>query len=316
MSSVEVLSMDLAVAVYPFILMLISYFLVFLHDQNFKLLAFICNPFEILFSKWKSNFVFNTTTINTFAAFFNLSNIKFFSICFDILTPVKVLQFYSPQQVNSSWRLYYDPTIKYFSQQHRWYAIIALAITLVFIIIPILILLFYSTRVFHKFLSILPQRWQLFLHAFVDSLQGCYKYGTEPGTRDCRWYVPMLYICRLVITFMYGISLNGAISSYGAMMITIFVIMTIIIDPFKSSLQYLSSSILTFILLIACFCVSFIGAVMANERGNTITSYVLNLLSVTISSLPLFYVAIIAMHWISSRLCLHDKFRALGFRIT
>ena len=146
MSSVEVLSMDLAVAVYPFILMLFSYFLVSLHDQNFKLLAFICNPFEILFSKWQSNFVFNTTTINTFAAFFNLSNIKFFSICFDILTPVKVYQFYSPLQVNSSWRLYYDPTIKYFSQQHRWYSIIALVIAFVFIIIPLLVLLFYSTR--------------------------------------------------------------------------------------------------------------------------------------------------------------------------
>ncbi len=148
MSSVEVLSMDLAVAVYPFILMLFSYFLVSLHDQNFKLLAFICNPFEILFSKWQSNFVFNTTTINTFAAFFNLSNIKFFSICFDMLTPVKVYQFYSPLQVNSSWRLYYDPTIKYFSQQHRWYSIIALVIAFVFIIIPLLVLLFYSTRKF------------------------------------------------------------------------------------------------------------------------------------------------------------------------
>ncbi len=316
MSSLAVLSMDLAIAMYPLLLMLFSYLLVSLHDQNFKLLTFICKPFKILFSRWKSNFAINTSTINTFAAFFFLSNIKFFSICFDMLTQVKVYQFYSPLQVNSSWRLYYDPTIKYFSQEHRWYAIIALVITLVFIIIPILILLFYSTRVFHKFLSILPQRWQLFLHAFVDSLQGCYKDGTEAGTRDCRWYVPMLYICRLVITFMYGISLNGAISSYGAMMITIFVIMTIIIDPFKSSLQYLSSSILTFILLIACFCVSFVGAVMANEIGNTITSYVLNLLSVTISSLPLFYVAIIAMHWISSHLCLHDKFRALGFRIT
>ncbi len=146
MSSVEVLSMDLAVAVYPFILMLFSYFLVSLHDQNFKLLAFICNPFEILFSKWQSNFVLNTTTINTFAAFFYLSNIKFFSICFDILTPVKVHQFYSPLQVNSSWRLYYDPTIKYFSQQHRWYSIIALVIAFVFIIIPLLVLLFYSTR--------------------------------------------------------------------------------------------------------------------------------------------------------------------------
>ncbi len=99
-------------------------------------------------------------------------------------------------------------------------------------------------------------------------------------------------------------------------MIIIFVIMTILIDPFKSTLNYLSSSILIFILLIACFCASFIGAVMAEERGKAITSYSLNLLPVKLSFLPLFYVAIIAMHWIRSHLRLHDRLTELGSRIT
>ncbi len=241
----------------------------------------------------------------------NLSNIKFFSICFDILTPVKVYQFYSPLQVNSSWRLYYDPTIKYFSKEHRWYAIIALVIAFVFIIIPLLVLFLYSTRVFHKFFSILPQRWQLFLHVFVDSIQGCYKDGTEPGTRDCRWYVPMLYILRFLIMFIYGLTLNAAFFPYGVMMITIFVVMTILIDIFKSSLKYLSSSILIFLLLIGSFFVSNIGAIMADEESNTITSSMFYLLTVTMSSLPLIYVAIIAIHWISSHLCLRNKIREL-----
>ncbi len=311
MSSLEVLSLDLAVAVYPLFLIIFSYFLVTLHDQNFKLLTFICKPFKMLFSKWQSNFAIKTSTVNAFAAFFYLSNIKFFSICFDILTPVKVYQFYSPLQVNSSWRLYYDPTIKYFSKEHRWYALIALVIAFVFIIIPLLVLFLYSTRVFHKFLSILPQRWQLFLHVFVDSIQGCYKDGTEPGTRDCRWYVPMLYILRFLIMFIYGLTLNAAFFPYGVMMITIFVVMTILIDPFKSSLKYLSSSILIFILLIGSFFVSNIGAIMADEESNTITSYMFYLLTVTMSSLPLIYVAIIAIHWISSHLCLRNKIREL-----
>ncbi len=126
----------------------------------------------------------------------------------------------------------------------------------------------------------------------------------------------MLYIYRLLITFIYGLTLDVAFFCYGAIMIIIFVIITILIDPFKSSLKYLSSSILIFILLIACFCVSIIGAVMAEERGNAITSYSLNLLPVTLSFLPLFYVAIIVMHWISSHLRLHDRFRELGSRTT
>ncbi len=308
MSFLEVLSLDLAVAVYPLLLMLFSCFLVTLHDQNFTLLKCLFKPFKMLFSKWQSNFAIKTSTVNVFATFLFLSNTKFFSICFDMLTPVKVHQFYSPLQVNSSWRLNYDPTIKYFSQQHRWYAIIALVIAFVFIIIPLLVLLFYSTRVFHKFLSILPQRWQLFLHAFVDSLQGCYKDGTELGTRDCRWFVPMLYFCRLVLMLIYSITLNAVYFPYGTIIITVFAIVTINIDPFKSSLKHLSSSMLVFILLTASFYVSAIGAVMAEEKGDTFTSYMFYLLTVAMSSLPLIYVVIIAIHWINRHLHLHNYF--------
>ncbi len=310
-SSLEVLSMELAVAVYPLLLMLFSYFLVTLHDQNFKLLTFIYKPFKILFSTWQSNFAIKTSTVNAFAAFLFLSNTKFFSICFDMLAPVKVYQFYNPLHVNSTWQLYYDPTIKYFSKEHRWYAIIALVITFVFIIVPLLVLLLYSTRVFHKFLSILPQRGQLFLHAFVDSFQGCCKDGTEPGTRDCRWYMPMLYISRLLLIFFYGISLNAAFFPYGAMIITMFAIMTIVVDPFKTSSKHLSSSMLIFIILMASFCVSAIGATMADESGNIITSYMFYLLTAALSTFPLIYVAIIAIHWISRYLLLREKFREL-----
>ncbi len=213
--------------------------------------------------------------------------------------------------MNSSWRLYYDPTINYFSKEHRWYAIIALVITFVFIIIPLLVLLFYSTQVFRKFLSILPQHWQLFLHAFVDSLQGCYKDGTEAGTRDCRWFVPMLYFCRLVLMLIYSITLNAVYFPYVTIIITVFAIVTINVDPFKSSLKHLSSSMLVFILLTASFYVSAIGAVMAEEKGDTFTSYMFFLLAVAMSSLPLIYVAIIAIHWISRQLHLRDKFKEL-----
>ncbi len=54
-----------------------------------------------------------------------------------------------------------------------------------------------------------------------------------------------------------------------------------------------------------------IGAIMADEESNTITSYMFYLLTATMSSLPLIYVAIIAIHWISSHLCLRNKIREL-----
>ena len=37
------------------------------------------------------------------------------------------------------------------------------------------------------------------LHVFMDSFQGCYKDGTEPGTRDCRWFSAVPFIIRITI---------------------------------------------------------------------------------------------------------------------
>ena len=56
--------------------------------------------------------------MNSFAAFLLLSNFKLFRVSVDILTPVKVHYFGTPDMVNLTWRLYYDPTVEYFGIEH------------------------------------------------------------------------------------------------------------------------------------------------------------------------------------------------------
>ena len=191
-SSLANLSLDFGVAIYPLLLMLITYSLVHLYALNYKPLIVLWKPAQTIINRWHGHFHAKTSLVNSFAAFLLLSNFKLFSLCLDILTPVKVHYFVTPEKVNVTMRLYYDPTVEYFGIEHRRYAIAALLIVFFSILMPAIFLLLYSVSFFQKIISLLPLRWQLFLHTLVDSVQGCYKDGTEPGTRDCRWYNPII----------------------------------------------------------------------------------------------------------------------------
>ena len=68
------------------------------------------------------------------------------------------------------------------------FALLALAIFILFVLIPILTLAFYPLCLCQRCLSVFPHRWQIALYYFVDAFQGCYKDGTEPGSKDCRWF--------------------------------------------------------------------------------------------------------------------------------
>ena len=80
--------------------------------------------------------------MNSFAAFLLLSNFKLFSVSLDFLTPVKVHYFVTPDKVNLTWRLYYDPTVEHFGIEHRGYGIAALSMVF-FCIMPAIFFLLY-----------------------------------------------------------------------------------------------------------------------------------------------------------------------------
>ena len=60
----------------------------------------------------------------------------------------------------------------------------------------LLLLLFYPMKWFQKCLNCLRLS-HVALHTFVDSFAGCYKDGTEPGTRDCRYFAALYLLVLL-----------------------------------------------------------------------------------------------------------------------
>lgn len=113
------LALDLVVAVYPLLLMVLSYILITLYDHNFRLLVFVWKPFRRVFSLLRKNWNIRTSLIDSFATFILLSNTKFLSVAYDLLLPVEVDQLSPTGHFSTTRKLYYDATIDYFGSTHR-----------------------------------------------------------------------------------------------------------------------------------------------------------------------------------------------------
>ena len=304
------LSLDFGVAVYPLILVAVTYVLVRLYDKKCKPLVALWKPFQIFFGIFKNNWEFQTSLIDSFSTFFFLSNMKFLSVCFDILVPVQVHQFTDARFVNHTWRLYYDATVPYFEGSHFYYSMLAILAFFLFVLLPVLILLLYPFRLCQQGINIiLPSRWQVLLHTFVDSFQGCYKNGTEPGTRDCRWFPAIIIIARFIVLLMYAGSLNSVSLPLTSMVFVVSALIVITVDPFR--VHSLSSILAVYMIFSATFHV--FGTWLAEIEYRTPPAAINLLYSVAalVTILPILHNTTLIFCWIIR----HRKFGVKCIRI-
>ena len=123
--TLQTLSLDFAVGLYPFVLMVLTYFLIDLYDRNFKPVVFVWRPFLSVFRLFRNKWEIRTSLIDAFVTFLLLTNVKFQSASYDLLAPVKVYLVNTTGHLSYSWRHYYDPSVPYFGAKHLPYAILA-----------------------------------------------------------------------------------------------------------------------------------------------------------------------------------------------
>jgi uncharacterized membrane protein (Fun14 family) len=245
------LALDYAIAVYPLLLMIISYLLIVLYDRNYRVVTIMWRPFRVLTSLFGRNWNIRTTVIDAFATFFFLSNVKFFSVSFDLLVPTRVYRLYG-DTYNYTVGLYYTAEIEYFGREHLPYAILAIALLCLFFIIPVAILAIYPFRFFQKFLNRVPIRWHI-LHTFVDAFHGCYKNGTEPGTHDYRWFAFLFFILRIGYGILFYATHIDVFSSLMVVILLFHTALLSILQPFKSSLNHYNTIHILFLQLLTLF---------------------------------------------------------------
>ena len=298
-TTLQALALDYLIGLYPFVLILLSYLLIEFHDKQYTILVTIWKPFRKMLSKFRKSWDIRTSVIDSFATFFLLTYVKVLSVTADLLIPTEIYKLGSNKSP-TAFRLYYSPTVHYFGDNHLPYAIVAIIILTLFVSIPTMIFILYPFQLFHKFLSLFPLNWH-FLHAFVDSFQGCYKDGTEPGTLDCRWFSTFILMIRLLLFVIYGMTLSMIFFVYAVLVLVIFLIAVINIQPFKKvAARYPSTDMVFCILLSLTY-----TAVIARDIART-EKYFFNIvtliLALSTAFVPIAYIACLISFWMISRM--------------
>ena len=152
---IEILSLNYIVALYPFLLIFLTYVLVTLYDREYRLLIWMWRPFKICSRKWLNDCNIRDSLIGVFATFLLLSYVKILATSIAILlftlgsTPV-----YSYNTDGSTKYIQhatlYDASVQYFGTKHLPFVLLALVFTLVFTVLPFLLLLVYPCGCFHR----------------------------------------------------------------------------------------------------------------------------------------------------------------------
>ena len=196
--------------------------------------------------------------------------------------------------------VYYSPSVSYFGEEHRPYAILAIIVFFLFRIIPALTLFLYLFQCFHKILSLFPFNWH-YLHAFVDSFQGCYKDGTEPGTFDCRLFAAVILLFRPLFYILFGLTLSIMFFVYAIIIVIILLIAIINFQPFKKASVCYPSTDPIFMVFLSLAFVAMLGRAIADYTRSHRHYDFMTTLGFASAMIPICYTCFFIGMWLFSR---------------
>ncbi len=294
MSTIQALALDYIIAIYPLALIVITYFLVILHDNNVRVILWIWKPFHYCSVHFRRNWNIKSSLVHSFATFIMLSYIKFLDVSINLLIPVHVFNIHGE---SVGLYLLYDTAVNYFSKQHLPYAFLAFGALLTFNIFPVLLLGLYPCQCFQKCLNCCRLGRCQALHIFMDAFQGCCKDGTN-GTKDCRWYVALHLWVRITLFFVTAITLSTSWLPFVTFVIIIMLILVTVFHPYKSRTSNTVESIL---LLVSVFnLVSGMGHIYIAKSQIQIHK-VLDIIGSVSLTVPLMYALGVSVYRLLSR---------------
>ena len=262
MTTLHVLILDYAIAVYPLLVIVTSYVLVELHDHNFRLIVWLWKPFHRCFVCFRREWNIKNSLIDAFCTFLLLSYFKFLSVSFDLLVPVSIFNIHG--ETNGKYYLLFDGSVEYFGPEHLPFGILALAVLLVFNILPLVWLCLYPCQCFQRCLNYCRIRCQT-LHIFMDSFQGSYKNRTS-NTCDCRWFSALYLMIRIALSVVYGMfPSNDFVKPLAIFLLLVLLFLLAVFHPYKSLVRNIFNILLLFI---ACmYGVSITADIIAYKTG-------------------------------------------------
>ena len=245
-TTLQVISLDYIIAMYPLLLIFITYGLVKVHDQS-TMAQLLCKPMTWLFTWFNNESTATVSLIDTFNTFFLLSYVKILNTSLNLLTPVQIVN--TTGHVLDTYT-YYDGSVEYFGSEHIPYAILAICICSTFNIMPLLLLCLYPCRCFQSCLNYCRfTNFNQRLHVFVDTFQGHYKL--EPF--DCRCFSVFFLVLRITGLFVFYFIKSGFfLIIFGLILIPI-TICYAIVRPYKNDIYNIIDIVFLSVLIMFCF---------------------------------------------------------------
>ena len=170
----QVLILDYAVAVYPLLLIFITYILVKLHD-NFAVVVWLWRPFHKCLVHFRRQWNIQSYLINALTTFIVLSYVKILNVSFQFLTFSHTFNMTHKTVNKTYW--YYDGRVDMASKDYFPYLILAVSMLLIFNVLPFTLLALYPFKCFQKCLNCLCcAKCKLSLQIFIDTFHGHYKH--------------------------------------------------------------------------------------------------------------------------------------------
>ena len=283
----QILWLEVAIGIYPLLMIIILYATI--RNNNCAIVAHIYNRFSKIFSIQPSK---TSSLIGAFATFIVLASIKILTSSLDLLASTPVYELSQKNYTPLHYRVFYDPTLRYFRETYKNIFFPAISIVLLFIAFPFLILVVYPCKLFHKCLNRTPLNWNT-LHIFMDTFQGSYKNGTKPNSHDYRWFSALFFGGRMILCFIYVSTYNSMYFIFASMEIVVIVLLVVVLKPFRTSVRRYSYSTTMFLMLLSLFYVTLVGLDIASFKNTTYMVEIFYAASVISTLIPIIHLLLV-----------------------
>ena len=291
-NSLQLLTLDYLIAVYPMIVTVVAFFILQLHYHGYDVVLLICRPFQRMFARFRQGWNLHTSLIDAFITFYFLSTTKILHVSISILLSVQL------RDAEGSNLGYEDASIKFFSSIHKPYAILAISVLLLFIILPISLLVGYQFSCCQICLSKTRIKGRV-LEEFMYSFNKYYKDGSDE-TRDCRWFAAFYIVLRLCTYLLLFLPMSSLFYNFVLVYSLLCALFVLVVEPYRDEYKrhnYLEPCVVLSLTLILT---AITGVNTSNVESR---KYVKPLLMSTslVALLPIVYLCGVTVWWIYKR---------------
>ena len=236
--------------IYPFLLLVILVICIKLYNRGIKPIVYLWKPIHQYFARHRRAFNANASLVDAMATFLILS---YFNIVSIVVYYFQMITINIPCGNSHSYRTY---LIEPGGNNLLHYQIPVILVALVLIVLPPILLIMYSLKVFRKCLARTRLNNWYPLHMFMEKFQGDYKDGTQ-GTYDYRFLSGVYLVFRIVLVVKFHYSkkhLRNGHDSAMSLIIFFAVIFFALVRPYKKRYMNTLESLLFTVFWLLNYC--------------------------------------------------------------